>query len=500
MKVLNPPNARDLMVTARSFGSYDLASALSDLIDNSIKARATRIRISFDPMADDVVVRIRDDGCGMNSEELKSAMRPASADPELPREPEDLGRFGWGLKSASLSQARVLTVVSWKAGHDPVAARWDIDDIKDWSMGWFDGEGAIELIADRPETLSGTEVIWTRTDRLLDHGNGKSIADSLAKLIAQARGKISLTFHRYLAGENGAKLSIFINGQALDAVDPFLIANEATQTSEMEQIVLRGSTKDAVISVQPFVLPHYSKLPHDVQDTLGGAEGMIRNQGFYVYRNKRLIISGTWFGLLKHSELSQLTRIKVDLPNSVDEAWRITIDKSGAQLPAALRARLGGIARTFFGKSRRVYRGKGTRLRGETGCDPVWVRVFQHGHIRYTVNRDHPMVAALLAEAPKDSNPEQVLRLLEAYFPTESFIRDSSGTDHKLEQGLLNPEEFESLIDQCGYNYLQSCGESPTVAGFLELLGRTDPFSSQMKYVYSYVRQNALMKWGIHGK
>ncbi|MBP5133810.1 ATP-binding protein, partial [Pseudomonas protegens] len=116
MKVLNPPLAKDLMSTARSFGSYDLAAALADLIDNSIKAKATRVEISFLPSQDDVIVRVRDDGVGMDRQMLMAAMRPASANPQAEREPDDLGRFGWGLKSASLSQARVLTVVSWQAG------------------------------------------------------------------------------------------------------------------------------------------------------------------------------------------------------------------------------------------------------------------------------------------------------------------------------------------------------------------------------------------------
>ena len=128
MRISNPPVASSLMATARSFGNYDLASALADLIDNSIKANASKITINFHPEESDVIVRIRDNGCGMSKDELIAAMRPASSNPEDSRDPSDLGRFGWGMKSASLSQARILTVISWTSnGYS--AAIWNIDDI-----------------------------------------------------------------------------------------------------------------------------------------------------------------------------------------------------------------------------------------------------------------------------------------------------------------------------------------------------------------------------------
>ena len=136
------------MTTARSFGSYDLAAALADLIDNSITARATEVDVSFEPGDSDVVVRIRDNGIGMARDTLQEAMRPASTNPDSPRDPEDLGRFGWGLKSASLSQARVLTVVSWRDG-EVTAARWDIDDIDDWGMDLLSGDEASQLLASK---------------------------------------------------------------------------------------------------------------------------------------------------------------------------------------------------------------------------------------------------------------------------------------------------------------------------------------------------------------
>ena len=211
VRVNNAPSAKALMTTARSFGNYDLAAALADLVDNSIQAKADVIRIDFQPEEDDVTVRIRDNGIGMSYENLIEAMRPASRNPEEERDPSDLGRFGWGLKSASLSQARVLSVVTWQ-GAAINAARWDIDDLDGWEMDVFHQREADALIDTSSRGQSGTEIIWTRCDRLYDSGLTASLDDRLNEKIGQARTRLALIFHRYLAGESGSKLNIYLQG------------------------------------------------------------------------------------------------------------------------------------------------------------------------------------------------------------------------------------------------------------------------------------------------
>lgn len=489
MKVQNPPLAQDLMATARSFGSYDLAAALADLIDNSIKAKAKRVEISFFPLQDDVIVRIRDDGVGMSREALMAAMRPASANPQAEREPDDLGRFGWGLKSASLSQARVLTVVSWQAG-SVTAARWDIDDIDDWSMEVHEGSDALPLLEWPVGTQSGTEVIWTRSDRLLDWDNCPSVDESLTPSIAHAMQKLSLIFHRYLAGEGGRRLLILVNGRPLSPVDPFMTAHDATQTLDAESIPMPNGEQ---ISIQPYVLPHFSKLSMEEQALIGGSEGMVRNQGFYVYRNRRLIIYGTWFRLVPHGELTQLTRVRVDLPNSLDADWRITVDKSDAQLPPVLKRRLQEVVRRFNLRSVRVHRNKGISL-DRTAVQPVWRRYVKNGQVRYLVNRDHPMVAQLLGVSSVAEEFDGVLRLMESYFPTDLFLKDAATG---VSQCSTSTEDFDTLLDQCMINYLQECDGAPEVDGFLNFIARVEPFSNQWAYTESYVRTNTVKKWGV---
>lgn len=489
MKITNPPLARDLMATARSFGSYDLAAALADLIDNSIKAQAKRVDITFVPKPDDVVVRVRDDGVGMARGTLTVAMRPASANPQVEREADDLGRFGWGLKSASLSQARVLTVVSWQQSAI-TAARWDIDDIDDWSMDLVEGTDALHLLDGAPDTPSGTEVIWSHSDRLLNREHSVSVDESLTQTIAHAIQKLSLIFHRYLAGEGKRRLTIVINGNQLLPIDPFMTSHNATQTLDAENIVMPSGEQ---ITVQPYVLPHFSKLSTEDQEKLGGPEGMVRNQGFYVYRNRRLIIYGTWFRLVPHGELTQLTRVRVDLPNTLDAEWRITVDKSDAQLPAVLKRRLQDVVRRFNQRSIRVHRNKGVAL-DRLEVHSVWRRYVKNGQIRYRVNREHPMVAQLMEQPGLSGDFDAVLRLLESYFPTEMFLKDAEAG---VSQCSTSVEEFESLIDQCMINYLQSCDSTPEMKGFLQFIAGMEPFASQWTYTESYVRKNTSRKWGM---
>lgn len=492
MRVKNPPSAGALMATARSFGNYDLAAALADLVDNSIEAEARNVWISFEPHQNDVTVRVRDDGHGMSGEELKKAMRPASGHPDQERHRDALGRFGWGLKSASLSQARVLTTVSWTAAEFS-AARWDIDDLDDWTMDFFEGSSARELITDPPLTPTGTEVIWTRCDRLWDAGLHASLDERLNEKIAHARRQLSVTFHRFLAGEGRLPLSIHLQGTPLQAVDPFMTSHTATQTLDQERIQVKGS---ASITVKPFVLPHFSKLSVQERDLLGGEEGLVRNQGFYIYRNLRLIVHGTWFRLMPHSELSQLTRVRVDLPNSLDAEWKITLDKSDAQLPVVLRKRLKDIVQRFSKRSVGVQRRRGVDLNTVEKA-PVWRRNAHHGRIRYLVNREHPVIQELISGAENTFVASEAIRLLEACIPIEYIAQDTRGEHGDIVQAITDPAEFDSLIQACMLAYVRQADGRPTLAGFLAFAKRVEPFSEQWKYTESAVREKAVKEWNL---
>jgi len=473
------------MTSARSFGNYDLSSALADLLDNSIKARSTTIDIRCVRANDEPEVRILDDGTGMSLDELCSAMRPASTNPDAEREPDDLGRFGWGMKSASLSQCRLLTVVSRKGGMTAGTA-WDLDDIDDWKMGVLDDVEFAAIASPALQERDGTEIIWQRCDRLSEFGavEGRGFND----LVAHAKSKLAMVFHRYLSGEQGLrKLSIVFNGDTLKPTDPFLRHHEATQRLPHETLQLSGKA----IDVQAFVLPHYSKISSADHERLGGEEGFVRNQGFYLYRHHRLIMYGTWFRLVRHGELSQLVRIAVNIPNSLDSIWKITLDKADAQLPSGLRARLKDIVDALKGKSGRVFRSRGGRIRTQDDVTKVWARYVRNGEIRYYINREHPLLAELL-ESDDDAIANAVgaaLGIIEDTFPIISIGEDVGSRPEMMNQGALDRDGFTAKLDAALPSLLSHAGG--TLAALSVLLRITEPWASQFLVVEEHLKSKA---------
>ena len=256
---------------------------------------------------------------------------------------------------------------------------------------------------------------------------------------------------------------------------------------EAEKIVMGNG---ANIYLQPYVLPHFSKLTSDEQRTLGGAEGMVRNQGFYVYRNHRLIIHGTWFKLIPHRDLSQLTRVKVDLPNSVDHDWRITLDKAGAQLPSELKKRLRDVVRKFNRRSCSVHRKKGVSL-NRLDRSPVWNRTVKNGQVRYAINREHPMIDSLLeksAEFGEAFDFDMALTLLESYFPTDSFLKDAGAGE--VNQTITSDEDFEALIMKCAITYIQTHQTPHRLEELLGYMRKMEPFASHWIFAEEFVRNN----------
>jgi hypothetical protein len=480
----NPPDAVSLMMSARSFGNYDLAGALADLIDNSIKAKARNIWISCLFNEGDPAVSIVDDGCGMSLGELRQAMRPASTNPTEERSPDDLGRFGWGMKSASFSQCRKLTVLS-RQDSNSAGAVWDLDAIDNWSMGILSDEEIAVLASERLGSEHGTEIHWEKCDRLSE--NGAMTSDAFNRLVAQTSDDLALVFHRFLDGKaDRPRLTIGLNGRELSPFDPFHSSHKATQPLELEYLPLG----EGFITVRPYILPHFSKLKETEHERLGGEEGFLRNQGFYVYRNHRLIIHGTWFRLAKYGELSQLIRISVDIPNSMDDVWKITVDKSDAQLPALLRNRLKQIVDGLKGKSAKVYRGKGGKI-DNPGTVAIWSRYTKNNEIRYTINKDHPVIAHLLAGSDAET-ATAVLRLIEQNFPVSAFADDAALKVSNIAQSVSSREEMKHLLDVTAPRMLSEAN-----GDMAELIGRlksAEPFGANWPMVEEYLTMKGWIK------
>jgi hypothetical protein len=416
-----PPYAPVLMESTRALG-YSLEAAIADLLDNSISASATEIKIEFWPM-DDPYLYILDNGNGMYPEEATRAMQYGSRSPLEERAASDMGRFGLGLKTASLSQCRSLTLVSLKDGICS-AREWDLDVINErqkWILLVPDEEEVANLpgINQLKTYEAGTLIVWKKFDRL---GAGSiSFDNAFGKKMDDVRSNIALVFHRYISGETGLKrVSIHINNAPVSPADPFL-AGKSEQIMDIEPIVIDGVTITAI----PYILPHVSRLTKEELQNLGGEDGLRRKQGFYVYRNRRLLVWGTWFRMLRQDELYKLARVRIDIPNSLDGLWNLDIRKSTAVPPEVVRRNLMRIVKRIADGSKRTWTFRG---RKETREDigHTWDRHKTREGIRYLINREHPLVETVCERIANqyETDFEHLLKLIEEGIPLNAIYVD----------------------------------------------------------------------------
>jgi histidine kinase/DNA gyrase B/HSP90-like ATPase len=449
---------------------YSFEAALADLIDNSIAAGAHTINVRFS-VAGDPYVAIVDDGHGMWPDELTAAMRHGSRNPVLQRDSMDLGRFGLGLKTASLSQCRTLTVVAWR-DRTLSARRWDLDYVahrSDWMLLDVPNAATLPHVNELVQQPHGTMVLWQHFDKL--SAGESSTQDALGERMDLARDHLSLVFHRFL-GSRQHPLSIALNMNPLRALDPFLTAHKATQPLPEEEFTVEGER----VRVAPYILPHLSKLSASDLQVAGGEEGLRRNQGFYVYRNQRLITWGSWFRLIRQEELTKLARVQVDTTNRLDHVWRLDIKKSTAHPPEALRNGFRQIICRITEGSRRVYTFRGRR----TGSDKIihaWDRNVVRGGVTYRINREHLLVDAVERFIPEHDLPlfQQLLHLLENSFPFDAVYADKAS--ERRPETDANQEDEQHLLD-VAQRIIEAIGDDKgAVSRFLAALPSMEPYS-----------------------
>jgi len=481
-----PPHAPTLIESTRAIG-YTIESAIADIIDNSVSAMASSVDIFFFPIGDSYIA-ILDNGNGMNAVELDTAMRYGSQNPNDKRTATDLGRFGLGLKIASTSQCRILTVASKKDGTIEVR-RWDIDHViqtEDWSLIILETEeeiNAIPRIDNLRELDNGTLVVWQNLDRLkvgelnFDRSMGRKMDD--------VRSHLSLVFHRYLGGETGLrKLQIKMNGTAIDYTDPFLTRRN-TQIMADEELFIDGIK----VIVRPYILPHISSLSSDEIEALGGKEGLRRSQGFYVYRNKRLLVWGTWFRMMRQGELSKLARIQVDIPNDLDSLWTLDIKKSTALPPEIVRNNLESVIERMAEHSKRTWIFRGKKETNDSVVH-IWQRFKgTQGGFFYGINRDHPLVEIFLDAPPQiKRNVETLLKAIENSIPLNQLYLDLTSEKTLENETGVTANEVESMLQLL-------LDRVPSVAAKKELLDRlavSEPFVNYPKIIERYQRGGAL--------
>lgn len=464
------PFAPSLIESMRSIG-YSFSSAIADLIDNSISADARNIDIISEPGANPWLI-ILDDGHGMSEKELYEAMRYGSTNPLDKRSENDLGRFGLGLKSASLSQCRHLVVISKQKG-DINAYSWDLDYVIEkgaWMLKGFSEEEIDEYpeIGRLKSLKHGTYVFLGEFDRIKEAtGN---LSETFNKNLSDMNDHLALVFHRFI--EEG--LNIRINELAVEARDPFLSYHPATQRKKETPVYINGEK----ILLKPYILPHLSKLSQEDLDKVGGKENLRTDQGFYVYRNKRLIVWGTWFRLERKDELNKLARVRVDIPNSLDYMWSIDIKKSTATLPDIIKKNMYNAVVDSVLSSETVHTYRGRKEKKNVDIDYVWERIKGREGFDYVINREIPQLKLLedTLDAGQVKMLDAVIKTLEESFPVAALYVDAAKGNVENHKAAENQEEIDEIWRELEISIEYARTNNLAVLEYYKAFQKVEPF------------------------
>jgi hypothetical protein len=342
-KVTSIPNASRTFDALRSLG-YDLNASIADLVDNSITPRvdADEISIVLGKDGNKFKFHIQDNGNGMRDFELEEAMR-IGADRKY--QAEDLGKFGMGMKTASLSHCNILTVVSKKRNHEVVGYKWDLNHVKRTNEGWIlfqlSSEEISELLNKEKIRIGehGTIVFWNDLFLLNEdyksYTNTTLAANYFYRVEEQIKLYLRMVFHRFLEKSD---LKISVNNDKLKPWDPFWRTEKNGHEIELSQLShfkIKDALKPVIIKAQ--ILPNKESFSNE--ENWKEAKGLLswnESQGYYIYRANRIIRFGGWQGTRALDEHDKLARISIDITPELDQYFRITVNKAKVEFPEAL--------------------------------------------------------------------------------------------------------------------------------------------------------------------
>ena len=422
------PSARRLMSSLRDIG-YDTPSAVADLVDNSIDALATRVDIAVGYEGGDSWVRIADNGTGMTARELEEAMRYGSA---RDYRTSDLGHFGLGLKTASLSQCRRLTVAARSTPRARIEIRrWDLDHVRATDAWALERVTPRECPARLLEPLvgtSGTSVMWERLDRVLDYArpDGAAAMSRLERVVGEIADHLSMVFHRFLSGElrrRRARLRIMLDGCELEPWDPYARAERATEVLPVQSLMLEHRGARHRVRIRPYILPNQIRFSSiEAHTRAAGPKRWNRQQGLYIYRHDRLIQSGGWNRLRTLDEHTKLARVALDVPSTADDAFQTNVSKMSVTLPEGLRPELRAVISGVVIRAQDVYRQRVELIEGGSpGRPPSDQESTSDRALGGRLADEWPMIAAVL-ERELGDQPDVLRRVLVALANARSTV------------------------------------------------------------------------------
>lgn len=438
--ILTQPSAAPVIQSLRSIG-YNAQTAIADIVDNGIDARAKEVNINFNYDNGNGYIAIQDNGYGMTEDELQIAMTIGSKDPREERKQKELGRFGMGLKTASFSLGKRLSVLTKKDGI--ISERcWDLDYVSS-SNEWILFKKIPDEVKEKIGQIdfdNGTIVFIDKLDRFCGYGTTKVIQlNSYNSKIARIRNYLEMVFH--LKIQSG--INILINENILVPWDPFL--SEHPKTIEGEVQLIRVNSKK--VKITPYVLPHPSSFMETEYKKASGIKGWRDQQGFYIYREGRLVNFGDWFGMFTKDYFSELVRIKIDFTNDADDDWKIDIKKSSISIPEDAKENLKAIGKYYRQVSKEImlYRAKPNQRTGKMkGSLHTWELYNDEAESSYILNRNHPILMEVLKQIDENTRKKLnfYLKLIELGSPTNLLNSESMVREEESIQKIDDSKKF----------------------------------------------------------
>ncbi|WP_077212398.1 ATP-binding protein [Bacillus dakarensis] len=436
--VLTQPSAAPVIQALRSIG-YTASTAIADLVDNSLDAESSIVNVYFEYGESDGLIKIVDNGTGMNEDMLQTAMNIGSKDPRAKRSPNELGRFGMGLKTASFSMGKRLSVLTKKDGVY-FERCWDLDyvsECNEWQL-FTRIPDEVRVKLGEIEGQNGTVVCIDKLDRFMGYGRKRKLKEtSFFNKVSRINKHLEFVFHSIIEKND---VGIFVNGNKVVPWDPFLRHHQNTIEGEMQLLKLN----DHRIKVQYFILPHASHLTEPEYKKAGGYKGWRDHQGLYIYRENRLLHFGDWMGLFPKDASSQLARVRVDLPNEADSDWQVDIKKSGINLPEEAKKRLEAISAIARKVSRDIFyfrtqsTNHGRRMAGSLN---TWEQSGRDDGPQFILNRNHPILSELFNKIDNESAKLLNLYLKFVQLGSPSNIIDSPKVPEETVQEISDADK-----------------------------------------------------------
>lgn len=464
------PDPISLLESNRNLG-YSIEEAVADLIDNSISAGASEIIYEIHWNDGSPSFILKDNGHGMSNEndEFICSFKLGSTNPLDERDPKDLGRFGFGMKTASLSQARVLTVLSKKEGYKTIARALDLNFISEIKQGWKlkkIPEAILNLeMGFLNSKVSGTVIRWDDWDR------APKLEDDFVALVSEINAYISVCFHRFI--EKGVE--ILCHDTRLEPCSPIPSGEGAEEFSKISLSSNSNATQTA------YILQHPKKWDEEYEvinqfNSFRLFEGFDRQQGIYIYRCGRLLTpKGGWLGLLKKGNAAKLARVVIDYPNSADANWSLDITKTNASVPFEFKREIKKLIDAAKNASvTKIVRGNRSVNRSLD---------YRHSHIwkvsndnlynafKYTIDIDHPIFEHFIEEKKiKEKDLTTLFEIISQNLPIVKIIENNDSDPSRHDRMVGRDELSEAGIEEVKKIFQYQCAKMTKPAAFAWLL------------------------------